>query len=95
MHPPVDLDDNRRSLTQEPRQKPLHDAMAPVWRAGEGNVLCTSRTSKLAQGSLDKLLGVRDEGAWLADLGHSGSDKMRLDALDVNTVRLELGTKRG
>lgn len=68
--------------------------MAPVWRAGESNILCTSGASQLAERSLDELLRVGHESAWLANLGHGGSDEMRLNTLDVDTVWLELGAKR-
>jgi hypothetical protein len=76
VHAPVDLHNNGRPLAQEPRKEPLHNSVAPVRRAREGNVLCASRPTNFAQCSLDELLRVRNESRWLADLGHCGGDEM-------------------
>lgn len=93
MHATVDLNYNVRPFAQESRQEPLHETMAPIRCACESNILCTSRSANLAKCSLDKLLGVGNEGRRLADLRHGGGDEMRLHTLNVHTVRLELGTK--
>jgi hypothetical protein len=94
MHTAVYLDHHVRPLAEEPRQKPLHQTVAPVWRARKGDVLRTARAANFAQRSPDKLLRVGDEGRRLADFGHGGGDEMRLDALDVDAVGLQLGAER-
>jgi hypothetical protein len=93
VHAAVHLDDNVRPLAEEARQEPLHQTVTPVRGACEGNVLRTARTANLAKRSLDKLLGVGYESGGLADLGHGGGDEVRLDALHVDTVWLELGAE--
>jgi len=88
VHAPVDLDNDRRPFAQEPRKKPLHESMTPVRCACECNVLCASRPTKLAQRSLDKLLGVGNKCRRLADLRHGGSNEMGLHALNVYAMGL-------
>ncbi|OSS47668.1 hypothetical protein B5807_07317 [Epicoccum nigrum] len=90
VHATVDLDHNMAPLAQKPRQKPLHKPMAPVRRAGERNVLRTARAADLAQYRLDELFGVGDQCGRLANLGHGRSNQVRLHALDVHTVGLQL-----
>lgn len=93
VHATVDLDDNVRPLAKEPRQEPLHQTVTPVWSACESHILRTTRTPDFAECGLDELLGIGHQRRRLADLGHGGGDEVRLDALNVDTVRLELRAK--
>lgn len=90
VHASVDLDNSVRSLAQEAREEPLHQTMTPVGGAGKSNALCASGATDLAQSCTYKLLGIGYESARLPDLGHGSGDQVRLDALNMYAVGLEL-----
>lgn len=93
VHATVELDKQIAALANKSRQEPMHQAVAPVGSAGEGNVLSTSMAADLAQNSANELFRIGNQQRRLPDLGHSGGDKMRLDTLDADTEGLKLGAE--
>lgn len=89
MHASIDLDQLLAPLTHEAGQEPMHQTMAPVRRAREGNVLRTTAASNLPQHSTNELLRVRHQERGFPNLGHGGGDEVGLDALDKDAVGFE------
>ena len=93
MHSSVLIKDDRVHGTGKGSQSPVHNAVTPVRGTGICDTLCTSRAADLAQSSSDELLRVGDGGACTLDLRHGRGNEIGLHKLDVNTVRLQLGSQ--
>lgn len=93
VHSLVLIQDNRVHGTGESAESPVHDAVGPVGSASVSDTLSTTRASNFTQRSSDELLGVGDGSAGTLDLGHCRGDQVRLNKLNVNSVRLHFGTQ--
>lgn len=72
---------------------PQHQSMRPPRRVGVREVLVNA-SADLSERRTDKVLGVGDRNARLADLAHGGRHEVADNKLHVDAVRLELRSER-